>query len=85
MPAIDAVQLLSSYKVITDINLTEDGEPEIVKRMIKERLFTLPWKPFVKTKTIIPKIPMQTAFLVGGDTLIMHPFFLEQLKLHLGD
>jgi hypothetical protein len=66
-------------KVVTDINLVEPGESYEVPRMWKERLFTLPWRPFKKTRTVIPMVPSMTVYRYG-DKLIMHPAMLEEYK-----
>lgn len=70
-------------KIIADENLTEPGEPYDVERTWKERLFTLPWKPFRKTKTIIPQIPSKQIYGLPDGTWVMHPDTFHQLKVEI--
>lgn len=46
-----------------------------IKRTWKERFFSLPWRPWIKTKvTIEPRI------IVARDEIICHPALLSQLQ-----
>lgn len=59
-------------KVICDVNISDY---ESVARTWKERLLTLPWKPWVKTKSIYaPKA------YTYGDTVICSPRIFQQLS-----
>ncbi len=57
--------------IFYNINVVSE---EIVKRTWKERLFSLPWKPFLKTKTII-----KPAIYQVGNDIIAHPFYKDKL------
>jgi len=69
----------SGFKVIEDINMTKEGEPYDVKRTLRERFFTRPFRPFVKTYSVTPMIP-RTDILRMGNTLIMHPAQVDKLR-----
>ena len=70
-------------KIIADANLTEDGEPCEVSRTWKERLFTLPWKPLQKTKTVIPQVPSKQIYGFPDGRWVMHPDTFHQLKVEI--
>jgi hypothetical protein len=59
-------------QIIEDSNMLEDGIPYEVPRTWKERLFSLPWTPRKKTRTVIPKIPSKSVVVFNG-SLVMHP------------
>jgi hypothetical protein len=67
-------------RIIESLLLEEDGEPIIVRRRWVERLFSWPWRPFVATRTIIPRIPYRGAVRVNETTLAMHPATFRRLK-----
>ena len=74
---------IKGHRIIEDPNLTE---PKEILRTTKERLFSLPWRPWRKMKTI--QIPKQEAFimdipLMGGKVIVMHPSYAEQLRKEL--
>lgn len=65
---------LSGYRVIVDANLTD---AKTVQRSWRERLFTRPWRPFRRAKTI--QVPSSNVVLTGR-TMILHPATLAQLR-----
>lgn len=69
----------NGYEVVTDHNMTENGEPFQERRTWKERLFTRPWKPFKGTKTVVLMVPMRKCIRLGNK-LVMHPEVLKELK-----
>ncbi len=74
---------IKGHRIIEDINLTE---PKEIPRTTRERLFSLPWRPWRKTKFI--QVPKQEAFimdipLMGGKVIVMHPSYAEQLRKEL--
>ena len=74
---------IKGHRIIEDPNLTE---PKEIPRTTKERLFSLPWKPWRKTKTI--QIPKQEAYIIdnemiGGGCIIMHPSLADRLRKEL--
>ena len=66
-------------KIIQSEAMVEPGEPIEVPRTWRERLFTLPWRPFKKTKTVIPMVPQKRAIKLPGGELIMHPTMVRAL------
>lgn len=60
------------FQIIEDKNLCEY---ETVMRTWKERLFSLPWKPFTKYKTISK--PNLTIYYLGNNALLMHPIMIQ--------
>lgn len=69
---------LGGLKIATSVWLTEPGEPVQVARPWKERWLSRPWRPWQRTKTHVPQVPMKTAYRVG-DTLFMHPAMKDEL------
>jgi hypothetical protein len=54
-------------------------EPKIVNRTWKERLFSRPWKPWVKTKTIQVDVLGPVMYQVGNKFLV-HPSLMPGLR-----
>lgn len=69
-----------SLKIIESFACVEDGTPYEVRRGWKERLLSRPWQPFMKTRTVIPKVPMQGGYLLGSHSVVMHPMIAKQFK-----
>lgn len=78
-----ALQKYGGMDVILSSYLTETKTEE-VKRTIKERLFSLPWRPFKKTKTITVQVPQRGVFKTEFG-LCMHPAIWEEIKKAKGD
>ena len=72
--------ILNGIRVLVDPNLTEAGEPVKTKRTWRERLFTLPWRPFMGTKTHIPRVPSRNAIRLPSGDLVVHPAMFEEIK-----
>ena len=68
--------------IITNSWLEEDESHEVT-RTWKERLFSRPWKPFKKTKTVIRKIPSKSIYKLNENTLAMHPVMAARLEKEL--
>ena len=68
------------YNIIENIHMVDVDNPIIteVNRTWKERLFTLPWRPFKKTKTVTTFPPMKNFYLMGR-TLFCHPIMKQSL------
>lgn len=71
--------LFNGFRVITSPYLTEAGEPYDVRRSLRERLFSRPWHPLQRTRTITPQVPMKGGYRLGHDTVVMHPETFRQL------
>ena len=72
--------LFGATKIIESVYMVEDGEPYDVKRKWMERLFSLPWKPLKSYKTVILRVPIQSAFKMPGDIYVMHPEIANLLR-----
>lgn len=59
-------------QITESIHCLEEGDPYEKKRTWSERLFSRPWKPLTKTKTVTPMIPRKGALKIGNK-IIMHP------------
>jgi len=76
--------MLNDMRIVTSTLLVIDGDPIEKKRTWKERLFSRPWRPLKKTKTIIPKVPDPKAVISNG-TIIVHPAVFLDLKQTMSD
>lgn len=67
-------------KIVTS-NLLTVKEDRTVPRPWRERLFSLPWRPMVKTKTVAVDVPRKDVLVseVMG-TMFMHPATLARLR-----
>jgi len=74
--------MLHGMRIIENPNLLVPGEPKIIVRTWKERIFSLPWRPWRASKTIIPMVPSKE-ILQYGNRWIMHPSMAEQIKREL--
>jgi hypothetical protein len=70
-------------QIIVDESLTEAGEPLTVNRTWKERLFTLPWNPLRKTKTVIPQVPSTQIYGMPDGKWVMHPEMFRRLEVEI--
>jgi hypothetical protein len=70
----------STLRFMENINLTINGEPYDVTRTLKQRLFSLPWHPFKKTITVIPRIPDPNVYRTNG-FIFGHPETLRAIRL----
>lgn len=67
-------------RVVESAYLEEDGDPITVHRTWLERLFSRPWRPFVKTRTVVPRIPLRGAIRLNATTIVMHPAIVNELR-----
>lgn len=65
--------------VIESPYLLQDGKPYEVRRTWRERLFALPWQPFLRTRVVVPKVPHRGIVRLGT-TLVVHPETLRLLR-----
>ncbi len=75
---------INGFKIMENPLMTEAGEPYEVKRSWKERLFTRPWRPFKKTRTVVPQIPSRQIIMMDR-IIYMHPILkaeVEALKIN---
>ncbi len=63
---------INGFDIIESITITKDGPPVEVPRTWRERLFTRPWRPRQRTKTVTTKVP--AIWLDNNNrTVYMHP------------
>ena len=55
-----------------------DTKEEVVTRTWRERLFSKPWRPLVKEKTLRYQVPMETVTVLGNKA-IGHPATIAQM------
>jgi len=74
------------YKIIEDINMV-DIKMEVINKTWKERFFSLPWKPWIKTRIVEKRIPKHKVYIVDNyniyginKALICHPVMAEKLR-----
>lgn len=72
--------MFQGMRVIESTYLEQDGEPYTARRTWRERLFTRPWRPLVRTYTVVPRIPYQGFVQLNATTLVMHPATYRQLR-----
>lgn len=72
--------IFNGLNVYTNPHMVEEGELYEELRSWRERLFTRPWRPLKKTKTVIPMVPSKEVFCFPDGRTVMHPAMLEELK-----
>jgi hypothetical protein len=75
-----ADQYFNGMRVILSPLLEQFGAPYEERRSWWNRLFSRPWRPFQKTRTIIPRVPYEGAYQINKNTLVMHPVTFNKLK-----
>lgn len=69
--------------VIESTELTVPGPERTARRSWRERLFSRPWRPLVKTRTYTPRLPHPGGVRFENDGrhyLMMHPATYAALK-----
>jgi len=75
IPTNEFMKSQLGVKIIQSLSCVET---KTVERTWKERLFSLPWHPRVKTKSIT--VPMKNAyFLKEQNVIVCHPSFADRL------
>lgn len=69
---------LNGMEVIVDANIVKPGVNETVSRTWRDRLFSRPWRPWVKTKTV--RGPERPGWVIIGGRLYCHPAVFAELK-----
>ena len=67
-------------RIIESVYLTEAGAPYELRRSWKERLFSRPWHPLKRTRTIVPQVPMKGGLQMPDGSIVMHPETARQLR-----
>lgn len=71
--------VFSGLMVRTDPHMV-DVTYETVDRTWTERLFSWPWRPLQKTKTIQHATPKKEAYQLPNGIMVMHPEALRALR-----
>ena len=64
---------MKGLKIIQSAYLEEDGEPVKVRRTWRQRLCSRPWRPWQTSYVVIPRIPYRGVYLIGNNTVVVHP------------
>ena len=72
---------LMGYRIYTNPQLTEVETYEL-ERTVRERWFSLPFRPWVKLKTVSRTVPSKK-LIVQNKVIVVHPAMLDQLKTAL--
>ncbi len=80
--------MLSNYKIYENKLLTISGPEQTIEHDVrlswKERLFSWPWKPLVKTrhyiKTFQTQLPDPNYYILGDRIILGHPETIMKLK-----
>ncbi len=74
-------EMLHGCKVYTNDSLV-DSVTEQVDRTWKERLFSRPWKPLIRTKYVQRSEPSRQIYQLPNGSFVMHPVMLRELMNH---
>lgn len=79
--------MLDGVPIYTSELLTEP-KVEVVRRTWRERLFSRPWRPRQKTKSITIYVPSMKCLvsesgILGRKCFIMHPVMLQKIRAEL--
>ena len=72
--------MIAGMRIIENAHMVKDGEPYEVRRTWKERLFSLPWRPLLARRTVVPKVPRRAIIQLPNGALVMHPVVAEELR-----
>jgi hypothetical protein len=64
---------MNRVRIVESAYLVVDGKPYTARRSWRERLISRPWRPFVASRVVVPKVPHPGAVQIGPDTFLMHP------------
>jgi len=79
--SLHVVPEINAGKIIESVAMTQDGPPHEIERSWRERLFTRPWRPFKKTRTVIMRVPRDDALVMDDGSLVMHPQTAAKVRL----
>ena len=75
--------MLGGIRIIESLNLVAPGPNIEAPRTWKERLFTLPWRPFNSSKTVATTVPVKDAIVLPTGEFLMHPETASYLRKEL--
>lgn len=74
--------MFQGLRIIESPLLTEPREC-VVPRTWKARLWSWPWRPWVKTAVVTLQVPSMKGYQLNRATLVMHPEAVRELKRQL--
>jgi len=77
----ESLSPIGGIQIIENNHMVDKKETKVL-RAWKERLFSLPWKPFNKTKTVVTYIPKQE-ILQYGSMIVCHPAVAAKIRKEL--
>lgn len=69
----------AGLEIHTNPMLVVPGKPFTVRRSLKERWLSWPWRPWRATKIVVPMVPDRTAYRTGN-IVYMHPAMARELR-----
>lgn len=72
---------INGIVVIESVYAMTNGAPVTTRRAWRERLFTLPWRPWIATTMRTPMVP--GFFQMADGRIVAHPAALAQLRAEL--
>lgn len=76
--SITSIGRIGSLEITVNAHMTEGCEAFDVRRTLRERLFTLPWRPPQATKTVVLQVPRKD-YIKMGNRIIGHPEAIAEL------
>ena len=73
---------MGGLKLIVDSMAMVDGAPVVTRRTWRQRLLSLPWRPWMRETTHVPKVP---GYFLMRDSVLIHPAALEQLRQFISE
>ena len=72
-----------SVRIMPSLYMTRT-ETATEVRTWRDRLLTLPWRPWVRTRMVSREVPRMDYFMLG-DFVVCHPAAVEQLRVALSN
>lgn len=81
-PALNLIRLhqICGMNIRTNPLLTIPGPLVEVRSTWKERLFTMPWRPWIRTRGVISQIPSREMYMLPDNTIVMHPELWREVR-----
>lgn len=72
--------MILGHRIIASPLMTMPGKPVQVPRSWRERLFSLPWRPLVAFRLVVPQVPRNDAIILANGTIVVHPVIAKRLR-----
>lgn len=70
--------MLGGMRIIESVFAVTKGKPREVPRTWRQRLWSWPWRPWVRTRTETPMVP--ASYQLSSGTIVAHPAVVEELR-----